>query len=170
GKEIPFANKGELEKQLPFLKKKFLYADDFAKAKLTDIFSKSMLSNSVTYSADCFENAVLINDGQLNFTMKSFPWQAQLTTYRTAVIFDANGDKLPDLLLGGNFRENNIQMGRYDADYGTVLLNKGEGEFEIATLKPVIKGQVRKIKSIQVNKQQAFLLARNNDSLMLIKR
>lgn len=170
GKEIPFANKGELEKQLPFLKKKFLYADDFAKAKLGDIFSKSMLSNSVTYSADCFENAIFINDGQLNFTMKPLPWQAQLTTYRSAVVLDANGDKLPDLLLGGNFRENNIQMGRYDADYGTVLLNKGKGEFEIASLKPVIKGQVRKIKSIQVNKQQAFLLARNNDSLMLIKQ
>lgn len=170
GKEIPFANKGELEKQLPFLKKKFLYADDFAKAKLGDIFSKSMLSNSVTYYADCFENAVFINDGQLNFTMKPFPWQAQLTSYRTAVIFDANGDKLPDLLLGGNFRENNIQMGRYDADYGTVLLNKGKGEFEAAYPNLVIKGQIRKIKSIQVNKQQAFLLARNNDSLMLIKQ
>lgn len=170
GKEIPFANKGELEKQLPFLKKKFLYADGFAKAKLTDIFSKSMLSNSVTYSADCFENAVFINDGQLNFTMKPFPWQAQLTSYHTAVIFDANGDKLPDLLLGGNFRENNIQMGRYDADYGTVLLNKGKGEFEAAYPNLVIKGQIRKIKSIQVSKQQAFLLARNNDSLMLIKR
>ncbi|WP_255460252.1 VCBS repeat-containing protein [Lacibacter sediminis] len=170
GKEIPFANKAELEKQLPFLKKKFLYADELAKAKLGDIFSKSMLSKAVTYSADCFENAVFINDGKMNYTMKPFPWQAQLTTYRTAVVIDANGDKLPDLLLGGNFRENNIQMGRYDADYGTVLLNKGKGEFDIAFVNPVIKGQVRKIRSIKVNKQQAFLLARNNDSLMLIKQ
>ncbi|HLO37205.1 MAG TPA: VCBS repeat-containing protein, partial [Lacibacter sp.] len=170
GKEIPFANKAELEKQLPFLKKKFLYADDFAKAKLSDIFSKSMLSNAVTYSADCFESAVFINDGQLNFTMKPFPWKAQLTTYRSAVVLDANGDKLPDLLLGGNFRENNIQMGRYDADYGTVLLNKGKGEFEAAYPNIVIKGQIRKIKSIQVGKQKAFVLARNNDSLMLIKQ
>ncbi len=170
GKEIPFANKAELEKQLPFLKKKFLYADEFAKAKLTDIFSKSMLSNSVMYSADCFENAVFINDGQQNFTMKPFPWQAQLTTYRSAVVLDANGDKLPDLLLGGNFRENNIQMGRYDADYGIVLLNKGKAAFEAVSVQPVIKGQVRKIKVIEVNKQQAILLARNNDSLMLIKQ
>jgi hypothetical protein len=170
GKEVPFANKAELEKQLPFLKKKFLYADEFAKAKLSDIFSKSMMNNAITYRADCFENAIFINDGQLNFTMKPFPWQAQLTTYRSAVVLDANGDKLPDLLLGGNFRENNIQMGRYDADYGTVLLNKGKGEFEVAHPDRAIKGQVRKIKSIQVNKQQAFILARNNDSLMLIKQ
>ena len=170
GKEIPFANKSELEKQLPFLKKKFLYADELAKAQLNDIFSKSMLNKAVTYSADCFENAVFINDGKLNFTMKPFPWQAQLTTYRSAVVIDANGDKLPDILLGGNFRENNIQMGRYDADYGTVLINKGKAEFEVTALQPIIKGQVRKIKTIQISKQQAFLLARNNDSLMLIKK
>ena len=170
GKEIPFANKSELEKQLPFLKKKFLYADELAKAQLNDIFSKSMLNKAVTYSADCFENAVFINDGKLNFTMKPFPWQTQLTTYRSAVVIDANGDKLPDILLGGNFRENNIQMGRYDADYGTVLINKGKAEFEVTALQPIIKGQVRKIKTIQISKQQAFLLARNNDSLMLIKK
>ncbi len=40
GKEIPFATKAELEKQMPVLKKKFLYAEDLAKASLTDIFSK----------------------------------------------------------------------------------------------------------------------------------
>ncbi len=38
-KEIPFANKDELQKQMPSLKKKYLYASDFAKASLADIFS-----------------------------------------------------------------------------------------------------------------------------------
>ena len=36
-KEIPFANKEELEKQMPSIKKNYLYAGDFAKASLTDI-------------------------------------------------------------------------------------------------------------------------------------
>ena len=40
GKEIPFANKAELEKQMPFLKKKFLYASDFAKASLKTFLPK----------------------------------------------------------------------------------------------------------------------------------
>ena len=38
GEEIPFATKQELEKQMPFLKKKFLYAEDFAKSSLTSLF------------------------------------------------------------------------------------------------------------------------------------
>ncbi len=38
GKEIPFASKAELEKQMPIIKKKFLYAEDFAKASLKELF------------------------------------------------------------------------------------------------------------------------------------
>ena len=46
-----------------------------------------------------------------------------------AAIVDAGGDSLPDILLLGNYYDNNIQMGRYDADYGTILLNKGHARF-----------------------------------------
>jgi len=53
-KELPFANKAELEKQMPIIKKKFLYAEDFAKASLQDIFSASKLDNAIQYSADWF--------------------------------------------------------------------------------------------------------------------
>ena len=42
GKEMPFASKIQLEKSLPVLKKQFLYAEDFAKASLNDLFGKSM--------------------------------------------------------------------------------------------------------------------------------
>ena len=38
GKEIPFANKAELEKQMPVLKKKFLYAERFCQSILAGIF------------------------------------------------------------------------------------------------------------------------------------
>ena len=97
------------------------------------------------------------------------PWQAQLTSYRDAAIIDANGDKLPDILLMGNYYDNNIQMGRYDADYGTILLNKGNANFKAQTLNGLyIKGQVRHIKKIDVANKDAYILARNNDSTMVI--
>ena len=57
--ELPFADKEELEKQMPELKKRFLYAEDFAKASLRDIFSVDKLSKADTLSADYFSNAVL---------------------------------------------------------------------------------------------------------------
>ncbi len=169
-KEIPFANKAELQKQMPSLKKKYLYAGDFAKASLTDLFSESKLKSSEILTANWLYNSVLINDGKLNFTVKPMPWQAQLSPYRDAIVTNANNDNLPDVLLGGNYYDNNIQMGRYDADYGTILLNKGSNSFMAEPLNGVVvKGQVRHIKHINLtNNKAAYVLARNNDSLMVI--
>jgi hypothetical protein len=170
GKEIPFANKDELQKQIPSLKKEFLYAGDFAKANLKDIFSKEKLSESTILTADYFSNALLVNKGNLNFEIKALPWEAQLSSYRDAVVIDANHDQLPDILLVGNYYDNNIQMGRYDADFGTILLNRGNDSFTCSSINGlIIKGQVRHIKEIHINNQQAYVLARNNDSVMVIR-
>lgn len=170
GREIPFANKDELQRQMPVLKKKFLYAADFAKADLSQIFTSEKLSKAKLLSADYFSNAVLINQGNLNFTVQPWPWLAQLSSYRDAVVVDANHDKLPDILLAGNYYSNNIQMGRYDADFGTILLNKGNAHFTAENINGLqVKGEVRHIRRIVINKKEAFILARNNDSAMVIQ-
>ena len=171
GKEIPFANKAELEKQMPsVMKKKFLYAEDFAKASLTDMFSQSKLDKAATFSANYFSNAILINKGNLQFETKALPMAAQFSSLKDAVVVNANNDALPDIFIAGNFYDDNIEMGRYDADYGTILINKGNGNFKCETLNGLqIKGQIRHIKPILIGKQQAFVVARNSDSAMVIK-
>jgi hypothetical protein len=169
-KELPFANKEELERQMPGLKKRFLYAENFARASLDDLFPDEELRKADTLSANYFSNAILINDGHLNFSVRAMPWQAQLSPYRDAVVVDANGDSLPDILLVGNYYENNIQMGRYDADYGTILLNKGHDSLVAVPLNGVtVKGQTRHIGEIGIQNKKAFVLARNDDSVMVIR-
>jgi hypothetical protein len=170
GRELPFANKDELQKQLPVLRKQFLYANDFAKASLNEIFTSEKLKNARIFTADYLSNAVLINNGNFNFTTKALPIQAQLTTYKAAAIVNANNDALPDLLLAGNFYENNIQIGRYDADYGTVLINKGGGIFTPASISGLaVKGQVRHIKPVKIGGKEAYIIARNNDSTLVTR-
>jgi hypothetical protein len=170
GIEIPFAQKDELEKQMPILKKHYLYAGDFAKARLDEIFDPSKLSSSEIYSANYFSNAVLMNRGGLNFTTEALPWEAQLSPFRDGIVVDANGDKLPDILLVGNYYENNIQMGRYDADFGTLLINQGQGKFKTENLNGLaIKGQVRHIGGIQIDHKKAYILVKNNDTTQVIQ-
>lgn len=170
GHELPFANEDELQKQMPVIKKKFLYAGDFAKATLPDIFSGDKLKGSEVLSADYFANAILINKGNLRFDVKAMPWEAQLSSFKDAVIVNANNDSLPDILLAGNFYDNNIQMGRYDADFGTLLINKGKDSFECEGINgEQIKGQVRHIRKLNIGKQEAYIIARNNDSAMVVK-
>jgi hypothetical protein len=82
---------------------------------------------------------------------------------------DQHQDGLPDILLVGNYYNNNIQMGRYDADFGTVLINKGKDSFNTETINGLsIKGQVRHVCSIIINNKPAFILAKNNDTTLVI--
>ena len=169
GQEIPFANKAELERQMPGLKKKYLYAEDFARAGIPDMFKKDKLAGATVFTADYFSNAVLLNEGKGVFKTMPLPWEAQLTSYRAACVADLNNDQLPDIILGGNFYQNNIQMGRYDADYGTMLLNKGKGNFNVVQSRLPVRGEIRQILPVQLQgNRTAYILARNDDSVKVI--
>lgn len=169
-KEIPFSNKDELQKQMPLMKKKYLYAEDFAKATLQEMFGKDKLKKADVLTADYFENVVLINEGNWKFTVKALPWLAQLASYRDAVVVDANNDNRPDILLAGNFDHNNIQMGKYNSDIGTILINKGDGNFTCENLNGLIsRGEVRHIRKLKAGGKEMFILARNNDNTRVIQ-
>ncbi|HTE27331.1 VCBS repeat-containing protein [Flavitalea sp.] len=151
-KQIPFASIAELNKQIPVIRKKFLYAGDFAKATLPEIFDAEKLKAADFFQANYFSNAVLINNGRMQFDLKALPWEAQLTSFRDATVVNANNDSLPDVLLVGNYFESNTEMGRYDGDFGTVLINQGSGNFKAELLNGVlIKGQVRHIAAFRSN-------------------
>jgi hypothetical protein len=169
-KEILFMGKGDFDKQLPVLKKKFLYAKDFAKASVTDLFGQEKVAKSTVLSADYFSNSILINQGNLKFSVQRLPWQAQLSSFKDAVICNANNDSLPDILLVGNYYDNNTELGRNDADFGTILINNGNNSFFCESLNGLaIKGQLRRIKKISIINKQAYIIARNNGSALVIK-
>ena len=170
GEEIPFATKQDLEKQLPGLKKNFLYAEDFAKSSLLTLFGAAKMKKAEKLTANYFSNAVLVNNGNMHFEARALPFEAQLSTFRNAVVVDANKDALPDVFMLGNYYDNNVEIGRQDADFGTMLINRGNGRFEYQPINGMaIKGQVRKIKPLQVKQQHAFVLTKNNDSLVVVR-
>lgn len=168
--EVIFANKKEAEKQFPYIKKEFIFAKDFAKATIGEILGKDKLAQSKVLEASYLSNAILENNGNGEFILKSLPQNAQFAPYYTAEIMDVNNDKLSDVLLMGNFYDCNIQMGRYDADYGTLLLNKGKNHFEKVMLNGlVINGQVKRSKPITIKGAKAIVIAKNNDTVQVIK-
>lgn len=170
GRELPFASKDELQRQIPMLKKRFLYAENFAKASLEDLLGASKLRSAQVLTADYFSNAILHGKGNWQFEVSAMPWEAQLSPMKTAVMVNGNNDSLPDILLAGNYYENNIQMGRYDADFGTMLLNKGHAQFEACTLNGLqLKGQVRHMQPITIAGKKAFILVKNDDSTQVIR-
>lgn len=169
GEEIPFANKGELDKQMPGLKKRFLYAEQFAKSPVDKIIDRGVLNKAPVFTAETFTNAILVNDGGLRFRLEPMPVMAQLSNYNDALITDLNKDGKPDLVLAGNFDADVIAMGRNDADHGSVLINTGSGLFRYQQMDGIsVRGVSKKIREITVSGKRYFLIARNNATLVAI--
>lgn len=165
GKEICFAVKSDLERQIPQLKKKYLYAEDFAKASLQEIFTSEKLADAQKWTATEMRSMLFINEGKNKFKSMPLPWQSQLSPLRAGLAQDVNHDGLLDLILAGNFYENNVQLGRNDADFGSVLINKGGTKFVHQLLPGLsLKGQVRKL---HADKEKIWVI-RNNDKATII--
>ncbi|PWJ60418.1 VCBS repeat protein [Dyadobacter jejuensis] len=171
GVESLFPTKMELEKQIPLIRKKYNLASEFSKASFETILGEDKIKASKKWTADSFETTLFLNDGKGNYVAKPLPYKAQWAPYYASAVVEANQDSLPDFLLMGNFYESNVQMGRYDADYGSLLINRGKGHFDVEKIPELsITGQVKKIRKIRVGGEEMFLVVRNNDYLMLLSK
>lgn len=170
GKEIPFASKVQLEKSLPILKKKFLYAADFAKATLDQLFDKEKLNKSIQFKATQFANMVLLNKGKSGFEAVTMPANAQLTNYRAVIPFKPQDQKVNSYLLLGNFGYNNIEIGKQDADFGTMLQWSANGQSQAHLIEQLlVEGEVRKAAPIKIGNSICWILAKNNGALQVLK-
>jgi enediyne biosynthesis protein E4 len=164
GKEIVFPNKDELYKQLPALKKKYLYADGFAKASLSQIFGKEKLEKSTVLTANSFEHCLFINNGKQEFTAQALPWQAQLTSYNHITVTDFNKDGFMDVILAGNYFHNNIQMGVNQAN-GLLFLQNNAGTSFTVYPSPLPANpftEIRQTALIQRQNRTHLIALRNN--------
>jgi enediyne biosynthesis protein E4 len=167
--EIPLSSKMEIEKRIPALKKKYLYAADFAKASITEILSKQKLDKALQYKVNYTSNAIIKNMGNGSYETIAMPYNAQWSSYYAGAVIDANKDGKQDMLLAGNFYDNNVQLGRLDADYGTLLINNNNSFIAENIQHVKIQGQVRNILPITINGKQAYILAKNNEALQVIQ-
>jgi hypothetical protein len=169
-REIPFHNHTEITKQLPQMKKKYLYAKDFSEASVADIFGKEKLKKALYREANTFSSMYFENLGGFQFKAHALPDQLQFSTLNAFTLADQDGDGQNEVLLGGNFYECNIEMGRYDANFGNVLRIGKNGEMQVFPLGDQrINGQVRQIRPIKIAGKQAFVFARNNDSAIILQ-
>ena len=84
-------------------------------------------------------------------------------------IDDYNKDGFKDILLLGNTEKARIKIGKIDANYGTLLIGNGKGDFKYVNQLNSglnIKGAVRD--AIQVNSSN-LLITINNQSPLLLK-
>jgi enediyne biosynthesis protein E4 len=167
-KDYTFLGKGEIEKQVPLIKKKFLYYHDFAAKTVSQLFGDS-LNGSKPLKATSFTSGVFYNKGKGNFDFKAFPSSAQTSPLFGFAALTATGK---GLLAGGNFSGVMPYEGRYDADYGDVIfLDKGRNFKWISPGSSgfLLRGEVRDIKAIKTAKGIIYAVAYNNKPMAFFK-
>lgn len=167
GQEIPFANHAELIKQMAPLKKKYLYAKDLALASMADVFGKSRLEKAMKFEANFLQSAYFENTGNGQYTTHVLPRELQFSTLESACVRDP--EHPGSVMVGGNFYDSNIEMGRYDASYGHLLSIGPNGALSASPLGIASKGQVRRIAQVQIKGQTCYILAKNNDRLQVLQ-
>lgn len=171
GVEYPFNTRDEMTKQIPSLKKKYLSYQKFSQAKFNDFFSKEIIQSSKLFEANVFESVYIENKGNGSFEVKPLPKVTQMSTVNAFLVEDFTGDGNLDILVGGNFFRSNIQMGRYDASYGQLLVGDGKGNFKsLPSFESgfSVRGEIRNILPVKVRDQVRYMVVRNNDSVKFL--
>ena len=153
----------EVTKQLPDIKKEYLFAKEFATADIEEMFGAEKVKESLKYSVTLFDNSYFENKGNMQFERSALPPRLQFAPLNTAISYDFNNDGLQDVLFAGNFYENNIELGRYDADYGTIMLNSKDGFKADSIVLLKLDGQFRRSSTLRLGEKTSFILTRNND-------
>lgn len=129
GKLYPLPMRDLIIKQLPYLKKKFVYNRVYGNATLEEVFSKKEMEGAIQLEAKMFAT-VWFENRNGKFVAHPLPTQAQFAPCNQLLLEDFDGDGNTDILLVGNSYSPDVETGRYDAGNGLLLSNDGKGNFQ----------------------------------------
>jgi hypothetical protein len=171
-KYYTFLDHDNLEKQLPYHKKKYSAYASMAGLTIDEIFGKK-LDSFALFEAYSLASTALINDGQGHFHPAPLPYPMQWSPIFAFAHTDLDGDQKPDLLTGGDFFGVQPFEGRYDAM--PLAMYKGDGRGGFKTMFPLpapldtLSGEVRSIQPIRLaGGKKALLVGFCNARLRLL--
>ena len=166
GKDRPVFMKGELESQLPLLKKQNLRNADYANRSVADLFTREQVEKAVLKQVNYSSSCIAFNDGKGNFKVQNLPPSVQFSSVKVVLPVDVNNDGITDLVVAGNEFNFQPQLGRLDASTGDVLINEGGGNFKALNQNYCgidLHGQVRDMVVIKRTNKTAVLFLQNNE-------
>lgn len=169
GNYFPFYNKELLDKQLPVLKKNYLSYSKMAGVPFGDVFN-NLPENTQILEASTLSSMVLLRSGS-SYIPRVLPREVQLAPVFSFYVGDLDGDRVNDLIAGGNFYGVTPYEGRYDGLLATPLFGAGKGDFNKQAYDPIfskVGGEVRKIVPINISGTHCLLIARNNGTPVVI--
>ncbi len=158
--------KHDLVMQMPSLKKKYLKYNSYKNQTVYDIFNAEKINSSIVNYIYNLETAIFINDSS-SFNKIEIPIESQFSTTNAIHVDDYNNDGYKDIIIGGNLYNVKPEVGRYDAQYGLLLLGNKEGFVSTNNNFSGVsfKGQTRELLKLKRNNENILFVLNNNDKL-----
>ena len=165
GADFPILDRDELFKQIPSLKKKYLYYKDYANANMTDLFGSDVYQTALIKELRELSSAIYWGSDN-GFTKNTLASEIQYANVSSILLEDTDNNGTIDIVLGGNQSKIKPQFGPLESSNGWILKQQKNGIFE----KPAplgVKGEIRSIISFKNKDQYSIILGINNDSIKI---
>ena len=166
---FPLVQKEVMVKQIPSLKKKYLYASIYSETTIDKMWGNN-LSDALHLMAYDLETCWWENKGG-KFVQHRLPYKVQASAIQGIIAEDLNGDGNLDLLMAGNKYGMEVGTGRYDAGNGVFLAGDGKGNFSwVDNLQSGFWAMkdARDVTMLRGNGgKRTFLVANNNSALQV---
>lgn len=172
GRSYPVALRHDLLQQVPMLSSRITSFHSYAETPITEIFKQNELQDALHLQSTLLASSIGWNDGTGHFEVQPLPKEAQFSPVFGILAGDLDNDGRTDILLGGNLDQVKPQAGPYDASYGILLRQDSTGQFRSLSSQESgisIPGDIRAIKSISLGNEVLIIVARNNDSLKILR-
>jgi len=166
---FPLVQKEIMVKQMPSLKKKYLYASVYAETSIEKMWGDD-LNDALHLEAYTLETCWWENQGG-KFVQHRLPFQVQSSAIQGIIAEDLNGDGNLDLLMAGNKYGMEVGTGRYDAGNGVFLAGDGKGNFSWVNNLQSGFWAMKDARGLAMLKgaggKRTFLVSNNNSALQL---
>jgi hypothetical protein len=167
----PSMGRDRFAEQVPSIRKKYPYHNDYSSKKINDIYTKEDREDMLEFVCEETRSGWIENKGDGKFVFHPLPVEAQFAPVNAITSVDVDGDNHLDIVLAGNEYQAEISTGRYDASYGLVLKGNGQGMF--TPLRPIqsgliVDGDVKDVKVITTGTNQRLVLFAINDEKLKV--
>ncbi len=165
----PAASRDDLSRMAPALiNNRFPNYKTYAGKTVEKLFKDEELNGKTAkmYEVNTFESVYIENKGDGDFEVKPLPREAQVSKVYAIKAIDVDGDKKPEILLGGNLYGVSTYQGRYDASYGNILKYTSKGFVALPPTQTgfILNGEIRDIKKVKTAKGNLLVVGRNNQT------
>ncbi|MBT8230968.1 MAG: VCBS repeat-containing protein [Bacteroidia bacterium] len=167
GKDVPVAMKRDITDQINSLKKQNLKHEDYASKSIQELFTREQLEKVTLKQINYSRSIIAFNNEDGDFIISKMNKEAQFSCINDIICDDVNLDGLTDVIIAGNNHGFLPQFSQLDACRGKVLMNKGNGIFDVLSNRESgleLSGVVNQLKLFSLGDRKYFLAMKNDNS------